>query len=157
MRLGRFLLWISAAEFPPDPKFLRLSFCGYIRCFILPAFVSASDTLARGPGDGHVPRGRGPHSRPLGRVFTAGPARVTCFRQGRGFMALWTHGPTPCPCPPCLPYPLPCPPCPPCISSCVSGQVPRARHCLPRPRPLSRRDPQQRRDGHKRPHRPPPF
>ena len=39
MRLGRFLLWISAAEFPPDPKFLRLSFRGYTRCFTLPAFV----------------------------------------------------------------------------------------------------------------------
>ena len=34
------MLWISAAEFPPDPKFLRLSFCGYTRCFTLPAFVA---------------------------------------------------------------------------------------------------------------------
>ena len=112
--LEALLLWLH-------PLFHIDCFCG-----------SASDTLARGHGDGHVPRGRGQHSRPLRRIFTAVPARVSCFLQGRGFMALWAHGPTPCPCPPCPPYPLPCPPCPPCISSCVSGQVPRARHCLPR-------------------------
>ena len=58
-RLGKFLLWIFAAEFPPDAaefppddvstagepqdsnlKFLRLSFCGYTCSFTLPAFVA---------------------------------------------------------------------------------------------------------------------
>ena len=41
--LGRFSLWIFAAEFPTDdgnPKLSRLCFCGSVSRFTVPAFVA---------------------------------------------------------------------------------------------------------------------
>ena len=56
VRLGRFSLWISAEEFPPDdnnPKFLLLCFCSYTSRFKLPTFVALLLTV----GLCHVPIG----------------------------------------------------------------------------------------------------